>query len=217
MENFSGHLRAEVEGIWQAIFQHPFLQEMKVGTLPEEKFRYYLSQDYHYLDAFAKAVGLALAKAPDASTLGLLAQRVLRPVEKPLHKKLLGLLGVDFASVEGTLISPTNLAYMNHLLKTASLGDLGEAAAALLPCPWTYHEIGKHLGEINHPIYGEWAAFYASGFLTESVEAWRALVDRAGAEASPRGREAMKEAFLLSSRYEYLFWEMAYQMEGWPV
>lgn len=217
MKTFSEPLREEAHRIWQAIFQHPFLQEMKAGTLPEEKFRYYLSQDYHYLNAFAKAVGLALAKAPDASTLELLAQRIFRPVEKPLHKKLLGLLGMDFASVEGTLISPTNLAYMNHLLKTASLGDLGEAAAALLPCPWTYHEIGKHLGEVNHLVYREWAVFYASELLTESVEAWRALVDQAGATASPEGREAMKEAFLLSSRYEYLFWEMAYQMEGWPV
>jgi len=214
---FSEEMRESAEGIWQVIFRHPFLREIEDGTLPEEKFRYYLSQDYHYLDAFAKAVGLALAKASDASTLQLLAQRVIRPVEKPLHKKLLELLVVDPLSIERTLLAPTNLAYMNHLLVTAALGGMGEAAAALLPCPWTYHEIGKRLGEVEHPVYGEWAAFYASGFLTESVEAWRALVDRAGAQASPTEREAMQEAFLLSSRYEYLFWEMAYQMEGWPV
>jgi thiaminase (transcriptional activator TenA) len=27
----------------------------------------------------------------------------------------------------------------------------------------------------------------------------------------------MEEAFLTSSRYEYLFWEMAWRLETWPV
>ena len=27
----------------------------------------------------------------------------------------------------------------------------------------------------------------------------------------------MEEAFVTSSRYEYLFWEMCYSMERWPV
>ena len=30
-------------------------------------------------------------------------------------------------------------------------------------------------------------------------------------------REAMRRAFLTSSRYEYLFWTMAYNEERWPV
>ena len=45
----------------------------------------------------------------------------------------------------------------------------------------------------------------------------RDLVDRlaAGVDDSVRGR--MEEAFLTSSRYEYLFWEMAWRLETWPV
>lgn len=113
--------------------------------------------------------------------------------------------------------APTNVAYMNHLLATALQGGVGEIAAALLPCPWTYHEIGQRIGEVRHPVYGAWASFYASGFLTESVVAWRRLVDEAAEKAGTRGRAAMAEAFLVSSRYEYLFWEMADRQEGWPV
>jgi len=31
--------------------------------------------------------------------------------------------------------APTNRAYINHLRSTATLGSVGDAAAALLPCP----------------------------------------------------------------------------------
>ncbi len=97
------------------------------------------------------------------------------------------------------------------------MGGVGEIAAALLPCPWTYHEIGQRIGEVEHPVYSAWASFYASGFLTESVAAWRGVVDEAAEKASARERVAMAKAFLFSSRYEYLFWEMADRQEEWSV
>ena len=65
MESFSEQLKAEAEPIWSRIFRQPFLLEIKDGNLPLEKFRYYLAQDYLYLEGFARTVALALAKAPD--------------------------------------------------------------------------------------------------------------------------------------------------------
>ena len=73
------------------------------------------------------------------------------------------------------------------------------------------------MGQSEHPLYGQWTAFYVAGFLQESVEAWRGFVDAAALEAWAAERQAMREAFLTSSRYEYLFWEMAYRQEKWAV
>ena len=42
-------------------------------------------------------------------------------------------------------------------------------------------------------------------------------MDAAALEAGPAELAAMREAFLISSRYEFMFWEMAYNMEQWPV
>jgi len=86
-----------------------------------------------------------------------------------------------------------------------------------LPCPWTYHEIGQQLGQTDHPIYKSWAFVYQQGFLAESVEAWRLLLDRAAADAGEAQRRRMQHAFLTSSRYEYMFWEMAHQRETWSL
>ena len=94
---------------------------------------------------------------------------------------------------------------------------LREAAAALLPCPWTYHELGSRLTLPDHPVLNQWVEAYSSGLLERSTTAWRALVDRFGADGGPALRDSMRRAFLTSSRYEYMFWTMAYKMESWPV
>lgn len=216
--SFSEALRAEAAPIWDSIFAHAFLVELAAGTLPLEKFRFYISQDYRYLEAFGRAVALALGRAPDSATARLLAARVLTPIERPLHARLFELTGLTIEQAEAMPIAPTNRAYMDHLLATAGLRGLGETAAALLPCPWTYDEIGRRIaeaGEFANPIYREWAGFYTAGFLRESVAAWRAFVDSAAAEAGPAQRAAMREAFLLSSHYELRFWEMALRLETW--
>ena len=88
-ESFSEQLRQEADPIWEEIFRNPFLREINDASLPLEKFRYYLAQDYLYLEGFARSVALALAKAPDSDTLESLAHRVLTPVERPLHHRLM--------------------------------------------------------------------------------------------------------------------------------
>ena len=217
MESFSEQLRAETEPIWRRIFAQPFLREIKDGTLPLEKFQYYLGQDYLYLEGFARAVAQMMAKAPDSQTLEVLFRRLLAPIERPLHNRLLEGAGLSLADVQGANHSPTNAAYVNHMLAFASRWGVGPATAALLPCPWTYHELRHELGQSEHPLYGQWTGFYVSGALQESVDAWRGLLDSAAEKASAEELEVMRQAFLTSSRYEFMFWEMAYNMEQWPV
>ena len=215
-ESFSDTLRQEARQVWERIFAHPFLQEVQAGTLPTEKFRYYVIQDFHYLEGFGKTVSIALSKAPDSTTLRELAPRVNTPVERPLHARMFELLEMDEAEAERFGPSPTNRAYMDHMMATASTGGVGEAAAALLPCPWTYHELGSRLTLPDHPVLNQWVEAYSSGLLERSTTAWRALVDRFGADGGPTLRDSMRRAFLTSSRYEYMFWTMAYNMESWP-
>ncbi len=66
---FSEELRSAAEPVWRAIFNHPMLQQIRDGSLPIEKFKCFLSQDWHYLEAFARCVGLAIGKAREAGAL----------------------------------------------------------------------------------------------------------------------------------------------------
>ena len=217
MSSFSEQLRHEARPIWRRIFDHPFLKEIKDGTLPLESFQYYLAQDYLYLEGFGRTVAMALAKAPNSQTFEELAHRVMTPVERPLHHKLFEAAGLTIEDAENTGRSPANTAYVDHMLQTASLHGLGPAAAALLPCPWTYHLLKDEVGQSEHPLYGLWTSFYVQGLLEGSVEAWRGFVDQMAEDAGPTELEAMRQAFMTSSRYEFMFWEAAYNRQAWPV
>ena len=217
LENFSDELRIAAAPIWEKIFKHPFLVAIKNGSLPIETFRYYLTQDYLYLEGFARTVAMALAKAPDSETLEELSHRVLTQVERPLHHKLLAEAEVTLTSIYEAGPSPTNTAYVNHMIKTASLYGLGPTAAALLPCPWTYHLLKDEVGASDHPLYSQWTEFYVAGFLENSVAAWRKFVDQAALTAGPGELNDMRRAFITSSQYEYMFWEAALSRESWPI
>ena len=90
---FSEQLQIEVEPLWTAIYAQPFLKEIKDGTLPLDTFKYYLAQDYLYLEGFARSVAMILAKAPNAEILEEVSHRVMTPIERPLHQELLESVG----------------------------------------------------------------------------------------------------------------------------
>ncbi|MEL7512716.1 MAG: TenA family protein, partial [Cyanobacteria bacterium J06554_3] len=49
----------------KASLTNPFVQGIGDGSLPKEKFAYYVGQDAFFLEAFARAYSIAAAKAPD--------------------------------------------------------------------------------------------------------------------------------------------------------
>ena len=92
---------------------------------------------------------------------------------------------------------------------------------AMLPCEWSYLEIGKLLsksGEINkREVYSRWAEAYASEEYEELVSLFRELIDLRVGECGVREKREMERLFFLGSRYEYMFWDAAYRKEGWPI
>ena len=144
-QSFSAYLWNQASYVWEAVSEHPFLSELQDGTLPVEKFRYYILQDYLYLGGFGRAAAAALAQAPDTESAVRLLKRVTTPVERPLHGALFDALGVSEEEAEASSPSPTNLAYMNHIEVSMDMGGLACGVAALLPCPRIYHEVGKIL------------------------------------------------------------------------
>lgn len=45
-EKLSRRLYERVQELWPQYLRHPFVTQMAEGTLPVEKFRYYMLQDY---------------------------------------------------------------------------------------------------------------------------------------------------------------------------
>ena len=219
--NFHMSLRQAARPIWEAIFAHPFLQELGTGSLPRERFLYFIRQDYLYLFDFARVLCVGGSKAEDLDTLEMFARHAANTVavERAMHSTFAQRLGLSLDDLSKSDRTPTTHAYTRHLLALAREGSLGEVVAAVLPCYWVYWEVGRHLAHYHppDPIYQEWIKAYGAEAFGALVQQQLDLVDRLGARAPTHERTRMTGHFLLSSRYEYLFWDDAYRLAGWPV
>lgn len=218
---FSEQLRKEADHIWEANFQHPFIKELGEGTLPLECFRYYVMQDAYYLSHFARVQSLGGTKANDLYTTSRMAAHAqgTYEAEMGLHEKFSRLLGITDEEHASFQPSPTAYAYTSHMYRAAYQGHLGDILAAILPCYWVYYEIGERLQacEPEEPIYQEWIAAYGGEWFRSLVEEQIERLDQIAETVTPTDLARMKEHFLISSQYEYGFWEMAYRLEKWPV
>ncbi len=216
----SERLRHQADPIWQKTFSHPFVAGIGDGTLPIEKFRFYIRQDYVFLIDYSRLLALAVAKAPDLESMGRFATLLDATLnrEMSLHRGFAAKFGVSEEELIATTAAPTTYAYTRHLLKVAALGSMAEIVTALLPCQWGYCDIGQMLARkgklVSSPLYAEWIDMYASEEFAALGEWLRSLLNTLAGTAD---EERLADIFLTSSRYEYLFWEMANRLEEWPV
>jgi thiaminase II len=208
---------------WSGSFEHPFVLALADGTLSGDKFRFYQMQDARYLESFADACSLIAARChdPEDKLWFIQAGVMALEVERSLHLDYGQRLGYGPADIAATELTPNGKAYADHMVQAATRGSLVEAVAALTPCPWLYIDLGRHLlrerGAVadDHP-YAAWLRLYSdSGFLDYMDNLLRRLQKFAD-ESGPSTRERAKHAFVLSARYEYMFWDQAWLEQTWP-
>jgi thiaminase (transcriptional activator TenA) len=218
-QQFTQQLWDPVRPIYAETRQHPFLTGLTDGTLPRENFEFYLLQDTLYLRSFAQALNILARRAPRkdwALTLNRHAAEAQQEARE-LHSKILASYGIPPAQITAVEMAPTTRAYTNHLLASVQLYSFTEGLAAMLPCYWIYWEIGKDLvrqGSKNKD-YQRWINQYAGDAYAVSVRQMLTIVDESARTASPQARQSAQRLFTLSARYEYLFWEMAWNQEAW--
>ncbi len=209
-------LRRDCDHIWDRIMEHPFVLKLYDGTLPEENFRYYILQDYNYLIGLMRCMCVIASKS-DAKlmqkTLALAQSEATTELEN--YQKMLSAMGLSIEDAISAEPAPTNVAYMNFLLSAAYTKSPIEGLTALLPCFWSYVEIAERnkerLKNNKNEVYRAWASVYLDDGAKKLVEDLRAPVD------SIESYSDAKEIFTTASRYEYMFWDMAYNLERWML
>ena len=218
---FTGELWYSIEPIYAAILRHPFLRGLTDGSLPIESFQYYAVQDALYLREFARALSIAAARAPRDDWIMMFNEHAAGAlkVERALHESFFLEWTLSPQEVAATPLAPTNLAYTSYLLALAYGAPFHEVIAGLLPCYWIYWEVGKELERAGSPdpLYARWIGTYASAEFGGLVRAVRDATDATAERLKADERDAMRRHFLVTSRYEWMFWEMGYRRETWPL
>ncbi len=191
----------------EASLQNAFVQGIGDGSLPKDKFAYYVGQDAFFLEAFARAYSLAAAKSPDWESFQVfhaLSEGVLQ--ELNLHQSYAQSWNVDIKTVKpGT----ATRQYTDFLLATAWSQPVGVTAVAMSPCMRLYAYLGQQLaqGEIPQHAYTDWITTYSGDEFEPLAQQLEALVD-----------EHSEDTTLTRSTYRYAmtcerdFFQAAWQM-----
>ena len=216
----STRLREAAAPIWDACMKHPFVTGIGDGSLPVEKFRYYMLQDYLYLFDYAKVFALGVVKAKAPALMRTFAKNVdaILDGEMNIHRAYMRRLGITEAQVAEVMPALDNISYTHYMLAVADQGGPMEIVAAILACSWSYAEIGQVLAKIpdaaEHPFYGEWIRSYASDEYAQTNRALIELMDELAEGASEAQIGALTDIFVRCSRYELAFWDMAWEVRS---
>ena len=221
----SERFRARSDRIWQGLHAHPFITELATGTLPIDKFRFFLEQDNLYLQDYARCLAMGAAKSRNEAELRYFITDLNQVVDRelPSNRALLDRVtemgAVDQGGASG--MAPANVAYTSYMRSLALHGGPLEIMASLLPCAWSYVEIAMALADRvdrDHPVYADWVGYFSLPANVEMVAEMRRDFDRLVQEEASSGPrwEEIDHIFATASRLEHQFWEMAYTLERWP-
>src|SRR6266571_7892387 len=193
--------------------------ELSSEILPLNKFVFYLRHDHYFLKEFSKFLHSAKQKTNDNKLKEWLESLCLNTVnfEMEIQKQLLNSLPSSSSSPSYTanyefFPSRTTLNYTSYLMNTSSNGTFSEIVSVMAPCPWTYLEIAQKLSKIpiRNDAYRKWVQFYSSTESHRQVAEIKDILNRLGEKEDEKSKAIMKNHFSKACRYEYLFWEMAY-------
>jgi thiaminase (transcriptional activator TenA) len=189
----SARLWSENEDLAGQARVNPFVRELADGSLARDAFAGYVAQDAFFLESFARAYALALARSTDTATLLALTGLIGGVGEElRLHGSYAARWGIDMTNVTPT---PATLAYTEFLLATAATGELGTVLAAMTPCMRLYAWLGTELDAGAAGQYAEWVRTYADpGFEALAAQLEHLLDEHAGYDPQVRGayRRAMQ-------------------------
>lgn len=217
---FTDQLHTAAIPVWQQSFHHPFITEIADGTLPLDKFRFYLKQDRYYLEQFGD-LHAAIARqisTPAIKQFLLDGAAGLHDGETQIRHTMFRELAITPAEIKTTPIAPTAYGYVTHMDFQLSHAFPAAAVAALLPCYWLYSEIGQNLKDVHSPVtvYQQFLDSYSAADFNDGTQQMIQIVEQLCAPLSDEQKAYVQKVFLQSSTYELHFWQMAYTKEQWP-
>ncbi len=218
---FTDFLWNSIRGTYNKILEHPFIMGLTDGSLDEGAFRFYVIQDALYLRDFARGLTILGAKAQKDNWLMMFAghARDTILVERALHESFFKNWKLTEQEVYNTPMAPNNLFYTSYLLRVAYERPFYEGMGAFLPCYWIYWEVGKELGKRGSPkeLFRLWIETYGSEEYASIVKQVLEVMDQVAKELTDDQKEMVRNHFIITSKLEYLFWDMGFHQETWIV
>ncbi len=217
MMRYTNELLKEIGEILPRLLRLPFIRELAAGSLDKGRFDFYVQQDVLYLVDYTRSLSLIAAKTVDAGRMlqFLKYAKYSLEVEKERHDRYMAGHGIPPATGK----SPACFSYTNFLLSVAALEPVEVGMGSILPCFCVYEKVAEYIysrASKDNP-YRDWIDLYAGGEFKQATQEAMEMTDGMASRASETTREKMREAFVVATKMEYMFWDSAYHREQWIV
>ena len=205
--------------IWPEYLEHPFLNEMAEGSLPIEKFKFYMLEDYVYLRDYVKIFAAIIINSNDFDEIRFLSDELNDTIDETYrtHIPYMKRLGITNEDIENVKPHIQSKSYTGYMLNIAQHSDVLTGLVTLLNCSWGYayaaqSMIKLHPHAVDNHDYGDWFKGYSC---EEYIETNQSLIDRIDSLAENISEEKageLCEIFKKCCYYDLHFWDMAYSM-----
>lgn len=207
---FSDLLRERSEPDWTAVVEHPFTDALFDGSVPDERMRSYLVQDYQFVDDFLALLGAAVARADRYESRLALAGSiaVVTSEENTYFQRSFDSLGVAESDRVHPELHPATVAFRDLMRDTRDSGSYAEILAVLTVAEWTY--LGWAERAPSKPadfVHAEWIELHGNPDFEAWVRWLRAELDRVGADLGEDERARCLRLFQQATRCEVDFFD----------
>jgi thiaminase len=216
VQKFNERLIKSSKDIWRDILNHNFLASTAQGTIGTDTFKSWIKQDYLFVREAIPFVAILLAKAPENLHSNFI--QILAGLDKEL---VLFRRNAEAHAVklEGTTPYPICHAYIQFLMTVAYRNTFEEGFTVLYAAEKAYLDSWLEV-KTNLRKDSPWQEFIDNWTSSEFIQYVAWLSDTLNELVGNKPESVllkMEELFLVTARYEYLFWDMAAGKKDWPV
>lgn len=211
-------LRSEFSNDWDAATDHAFCKELANGTLPIEKMKWYLAQDYKFIDRFVRLLATAIAHAPTLADSIPAAQflAVITGSENTYFLRSFDALNMTQEEQNPPTASST-LAFQNLMHEAQVSGRYEQMLAVLVVAEWSYLSWANRYRDYSPELpfwFSEWIDLHSGDGFESVVEYLRHQLDQAWDGLTDQQKTDAKNMFARAVTCERDFFDASYNSHG---
>lgn len=208
------HLRDTVITEWQDATDHVFCKALADGSLPLEKMRWYLVQDYQFIDHFVRLLATAIAHAPTLKDAVPAAQflGLITSTENTYFLRSFEALDVSIEA-QAAPVAPSTAAFQSLMEKARMSGRYEQMLAVLVVAEWTYLSWAERYEDYDPDLpfwFAEWIDLHCGAGFEAVVAYLRGQLDAAWVGLDAEQKEQTTRMFQLAVRCERDFFDASW-------
>jgi len=208
------HLKTAVQTDWDAVTDHPFCHELAKGTLSINKMRWYLVQDYKFIDEFVRLLATTIAYAPTHAESVPMAQflGLVTSTENTYFLRSFAALGLT-PKDQTAAAAPATAAFLDLMRAARESGRYEQMLAVLVVAEWSYLSWADRYKsyDVDLPFwFSEWIDLHSGAGFENVVEHLRTQLDRVWAGLNTLQKSNATAAFNAAVMCELAFFDAAY-------